>query len=57
MGAVATPATGGLLTLGAYHDTGGVSGALAKRADEVYDGLHSSPSRGSRTAGSCCDRP
>lgn len=27
------------LTRGAYHDIGGVSGALAGRAEEIYDGL------------------
>ncbi|NWF69616.1 MAG: protein kinase [Chloroflexi bacterium] len=27
---------GGFLTLGAYHEIGGVAGALAKRADEVF---------------------
>ncbi|MBN1810433.1 MAG: hypothetical protein JXA14_01200, partial [Anaerolineae bacterium] len=30
---------GGWLTADAYHEIGGVRGALAQRADEVYDGL------------------
>jgi WD40 repeat protein/serine/threonine protein kinase len=31
--------SGRWLTLQAYHDIGGISGALARRADELYDGL------------------
>lgn len=30
---------GRVLTLEAYHEIGGISGALARRADDIYDGL------------------
>ena len=30
---------GRMLTLGAYREIGGVSGALGRRAEEIYDGL------------------
>ncbi len=33
---------GGTLTLAAYQDSGGVLGALARRADELYEGLDQS---------------
>jgi WD40 repeat protein/class 3 adenylate cyclase len=31
--------TGQMMTLQAYRDSGGVTGALARRADEIYEGL------------------
>lgn len=39
---------GRMLTLTAYHESGGVTGALARRADEIYDSLDESGREASR---------
>ncbi len=39
---------GRMLTLAAYDESGGVTGALARRADEIYDGLDASGQEASR---------
>src|SRR5262249_44216122 len=36
------------LTLGTYRDSGGVQGALARRADEIYEGLDASAQAAAR---------
>ncbi len=45
---------GGMLTLAGYQESGGVEGAIAKRAEHVFRALDAGASRRSR-AGRCCD--